>query len=181
MEDWSTISKDIDFIAFVYDDVPLFLVDDWVLQAEKVLKGHRLAYAQKGIGLVLFPCGCVIPNKLFQMVDHRLGGMECLLMPGFVLDKEDVHWIDSYAGGHCKRRKEVLQSGVLRKYGHQLMSLRKSILEWKREINDTTISDTNNISVSSGVQIKGENQGLTVKLVQDGQFARKEHKEGASE
>eukprot|EP00172_Hildenbrandia_rubra_P000785 Plantae.Rhodophyta-Hildenbrandia_rubra.ctg1443.p1 GENE.Plantae.Rhodophyta-Hildenbrandia_rubra.ctg1443~~Plantae.Rhodophyta-Hildenbrandia_rubra.ctg1443.p1 ORF type:complete len:286 (-),score=60.26 Plantae.Rhodophyta-Hildenbrandia_rubra.ctg1443:1369-2226(-) len=132
---WNVISKDVEFVAFVYDDLPLFLVDEWVMKAEGILKGSRRKESEMGVGIVLFGCGCVVPNRLFRMVEWRLDGLECLLLPGFVLDKEDVHWIDSEVGGRCKRRKEVLRSGGLHKYAQVLMNLRGKVVEWKRAIN----------------------------------------------
>ena len=160
--DWRRISRDIDFVAFVYDDLPAFLVDDWVRQAKQVLKGRRVREAEAGVGIVLFACGCVVPNRLFQLVLHRMGGMECLLLPGFVLDQEDVHWVDTTAGGKCRRRESILGSRVLSKYAHQLQNLRATVMEWKASLNSTIMTGSNGLGVG-GEQFRRRVAGEGVK------------------
>ena len=160
--DWHRILRNIDFVAVVYDDLPAFLVEDWVRQAELVLKGRPMREAEAGVGIVLFACRCAVPNRLFQLVQHRMGGMESLLLPGFVLDKEDVHWVDTTAGGKCRRRESILGGRVLGKYAHQLQNLRATVMGWKASLN-STIRTEGKVLGAGGEQIGRRTAGEGVK------------------
>lgn len=132
LDDWTRISQNIDYVAFVFDDMPAFLADDWVARAERVLSNPSLPHADRvraGLGIMLFPCGCLLPNSYFRAVGTRLGGMECILLPGWVLPQEDVHWIpdlDSDMNAPCKRQKRILASRVVSEFRAELASIRRS-------------------------------------------------------
>lgn len=138
-DDWTKISADIDFVAFVFDDLPLFLTDDWVAAAERVLLDRSLPHASRveaGVGIALFPCGCVIPNEYFRQIDVRLGGYECLLLPGWVLPHEDVHWLDvrdSAAPETCRRREGVLAARMTARYRKELKEIHEAIETMRRD------------------------------------------------
>lgn len=130
-EDWARVSGSIDYVAYVFDDLPVFLADEWVSRAERVLRGPSLPHAARinaGLGIVLFSCGCILPNAYFKSVAPRLGGMECLLLPGWVLPPIDVHWIpDIDQDKTCKRRKSFSASKVVAEYASQLSQIRRSL------------------------------------------------------
>jgi len=46
----------------------------------------------RGLRVALFPCGCVVPAAYFATVDVRMGGRECVLLPGYVVDAARVGW-----------------------------------------------------------------------------------------
>ena len=81
-----------------------------------------------------------------------MAGVECLLLPGFALDKEDVLWVDTTAGGKCRRRESILGSRVLSKYAHQLQNFRATVVGWKASLNSTTRTESNG-SGAGGEQI----------------------------
>lgn len=145
-KDWARISSDIDFVAFVFDDLPLFLTDDWVAAAERALLDRSLPSASRvaaGIGIALFPCGCVLPNAYFTRVDHRLGGYECLLLPGWVLPHEDVHWLDvrdETAPESCRRRDGVLAARLTARYRKELKEIHAVLDTARQEADEGKVS-----------------------------------------
>lgn len=141
---WAKVSTGIDFVAYVYDDLPLFLTEPWVEAAERALRApdtphyHRAA---KGIGIALFPCGCVLPNEYFTRVSQRLGGAECALLPGWVLPNRDVHWLDVPDPGNwrwCRGRADVLEKRGARANAKELQAIRKTIALMDEEIANAT-------------------------------------------
>ena len=95
------LSIGIDYAAFVYDDLSLFLTESWMEAAYTILQTPRPA---RGLWIALFPCGCVLLNAYFTHVSYRLDGSECALLPGWVLTVKDVCWfylnehnVDSYS------------------------------------------------------------------------------------
>lgn len=155
VDDWTRISQKIDYIAFVFDDMPAFLVDDWVARAERVLSNPALPHAERvrsGLGIMLFPCGCMLPNSYFRTVSTRLGGMECILLPGWVLPQEDVHWIpdlDADMRAPCKRQKRIAASRVVSEFGAELAVIRRTTEQIRSSLsristsNELTKADTN--------------------------------------
>lgn len=140
---WASVSIGIDFVAFVYDDLPLFLTEAWVELAEHALREQDAPHferAQHGVGIALFPCGCIIPNEYFVRVPERLGGAECVLLPGFVLPHRDVHWLDiaEPSVSRCRRRAEVLEKRGARIHAVELQSIRKTIVGINAQIANAT-------------------------------------------
>lgn len=123
--DWTRVSTDIDYVAFVWDDLPLFLTDEWVSAAEAALTQNSAQRLQ----IALFPCGCVLPNRYFQLVRERLHGFECLLLPGWVLHEQDVHWLDlgTKITDTCKRRDSVLGKKLVKEFSGQLKEIRQVV------------------------------------------------------
>lgn len=154
--DWTKISADIDFVAFVFDDLPLFLTDDWVAAAERVLLNRAQPHAARvsaGVGVALFPCGCVIPNEYFRQVNVRLGGYECLLLPGWVLPHDDVHWLDvrdSAAPDTCRRREGVLAARMTARYGKELKEIHEKVDALRQEADANDIVRIGNIDDRDG-------------------------------
>ncbi len=149
---WARVSIGIDYVAFVYDDLPLFLTESWVEAAEVALQTPRAA---SGLGIALFPCGCVLPNAYFGRVRHRMGGAECALLPGWVLAGKDVHWLDvnDPSMKRCRRRTEVLDARGVRANAKALQSIRATVATIEAEIvNATAITVTDPMAVSHGVR-----------------------------
>lgn len=139
-EDWGRVSAGVDYVAYVYDDLPVFLADEWVLRAERVLKDPAQPHAGRvraGLGILMFPCGCMLPNAYFRAVPTRLGGMECLLLPGWVLPHGDVHWIpeiDRDEAASCKRQRRVSASRVVAEYAAELGAIRRAVEKVRAEL-----------------------------------------------
>ncbi len=155
---WQQVSSGIDFVAFVFDDLQLFLTENWVDLAEAALRDPAKPHfnrAMRGVGIALFPCGCVIPNEYFVRVKERLGGLECTLLPGWVLDNEDVHWLDvsDPSTKRCKRRSQFLESRVARTHAASLQAIRKSVAEIAAQVaNATAVSVDAKTLASKNVQ-----------------------------
>lgn len=139
-DDWARVSRGIDYVAYVYDDLPAFLSDDWMSSAERILSDPASSHGARfrsGLGILLFPCGCILPSAYFRSVSQRLGGMECLLLPGWVLPHGDVHWLadDEKAGTGgmqtCVRQKRISAGKVVAEYAAELGAIRR-VLEGMR-------------------------------------------------
>lgn len=142
--DWKRISDDIDLVAFVWDDLPVFLTDAWVRAAEAVLSNPRNPTA---ISLALFDCGCVIPARYFTLVEQRLAGYECLLLPGWVLDSKRVHWLHVSDSDSCKRRNAVLGSKLAKRYRRELSEIRRVVTAYNQMPNKNN-SDVHSLNVA---------------------------------
>ena len=69
-----------------------------------------------------------------------MAGFECLLLPGWVLDSEHVHWLDVKEGGDsCKRRDQVLRVKLVKRYKSQLDEIRKQVDKINRETDVPSI------------------------------------------
>lgn len=173
--DWAKISADIDFVAFVFDDLPLFLTDDWVAAAERVLLDRSQPHAARvaaGVGVALFPCGCVIPNEYFRQIDVRLGGYECVLLPGWVLPHDDVHWLDvrDTAPDTCRRREGVLAARMTARYRKELKEIHEVVDALRQEADANSVvqgGESGDEEAKAGVsgfvkgaigQVTGQNQ-----------------------
>ena len=152
---WAKVSVGVDFVAFVYDDLPLFLTEPWVEAAERALRAPDAPHffrATKGIGIALFPCGCVLPNEYFVRVSQRLGGAECALLPGWVLPTRDVHWLDVADPANwrwCRRRVDVLEKRGARANAKELQAIRKTISTIEGEIVNATAVKMDDSAFSS--------------------------------
>ncbi|KAI0563355.1 hypothetical protein FGB62_41g05 [Gracilaria domingensis] len=137
--DWQRISAGIDLVAFVWDDLPVFLTDGWVHAAERILKPSVL---NANISMALFQCGCVLPASYFTLVEHRLAGFECVLLPGWVLDSSHVHWLDVDEGDACKRRDAVLKSRLARRYRAELSDIHRVVTDHNRAVENEAANST---------------------------------------
>lgn len=119
--EWRRVAHSVDLVAFVFDDLPLFLTDGWVAAAESTLDLTRPQIA-------LFRCGCVLRAGYFATTGARLGGLECVLLPGFVFGDSDVKWMDVAEGRECRARTKVLAArGPLRAWAPQLADVRRDL------------------------------------------------------
>jgi hypothetical protein len=152
-DDWDRVSKAVDFVAFVFDDLAVFLADDWISRAEGILRDHSLphgARVEAGLGILMFQCGCIIPNAYFRKVATRLGGMECILLPGWVLPHQDIHWMPEMDGEpkmQCKRQRRMTASRVVREYATDLAVIRRSVEKIRADLPVTAVV---NRSLTSG-------------------------------
>lgn len=122
-EEWKLIGRDIDVVAIVFDDLPLFLTDEWITTAEQSMDRSRMQ-----IGL--FSCGCVLPSVYFTLTDVRMEGYECVLLPGFVLEDIDVKWMEVNEGKDCRGRDAVLSAhGTSLRWRKELSDIRRSLVE----------------------------------------------------
>lgn len=120
-DEWKRIGRDIDLVAIVFDDLPLFLTDEWIGTAEHALQSSTVQIA-------LFSCGCVLRSRYFSLTDVRMAGFECLLLPGFVLEDADVKWLDVAEGKDCHGRDAVLSaSGKSLRWRKELKDIRRAI------------------------------------------------------
>lgn len=103
--EWEKVASNIDFVAFVYDEVyKMRLNSAWIEKVDGVLAESK----PKGYGVVLFSCGCIIPNVVFRRTSVRFGGYECMMLPGFVMGNEHVHFEEMGSQQtRCKRRDKV--------------------------------------------------------------------------
>jgi hypothetical protein len=149
-EDWDRVSKAVDFVAFVFDDLAAFLSDDWIARAETVLRDQSLPHGmrvQQGLGILLFQCGCIIPNAYFRKVAPRLGGMECILLPGWVLPHQDVHWmpdIETEPKMQCKRQRRMAASQVVREYASELVAIRRAVEKIRADLPVPAVANNSN-------------------------------------
>lgn len=106
-EDWAKVSASIDLVAFIYDDPVSFVNTAWLAKVNHAFKSMPFS----GYGIVLFPCGCVIPNTVFVNTQVRFNGAECTMLPGFVIQNDFVAFIDTdSAKNPCRNRDIVLRS-----------------------------------------------------------------------
>lgn len=141
--EWQRIGRDIDLVAIVFDDLPLFLTDDWISTAERTMDRTRLQ-----IGL--FRCGCILPSRYFELTDVRMDGYECVLLPGFVLDDVDVKWMDITEGQDCRGRDAVLNArGTSRRWRNELAEVKRTLSELQIEQNATLQNASENITNGS--------------------------------
>lgn len=132
-EEWKNIGRDVDLVAIVFDDLPLFLTDDWIAITEKTMNYDRMQ-------IVLFRCGCILPSRYFSLTDMRMDGYECVLLPGFVLDERDVKWMQVNEGKECRGRDAILNARGTS------MRWRKELAEIKRLLAANSVADGDTIT-----------------------------------
>lgn len=105
-EDWAHVSSRIDYVAFVYGDVSAVMdSDSWVRKVSGALEDMK----PRGYGVVLFACGCVFPNIIFTDTKTRFQGYECAMLPGFVMGKDAVRFVNvSVVEEKCRNRDKIL-------------------------------------------------------------------------
>lgn len=131
-EDWGKVANRVDFVAFVYGEVSgLIGGARWMEKVAKVFKvGMGRAY-----GIVLFECGCVVPNLVFKMTKTRFQGAECMMLPGFVMDKEAVRFVKSgMEGRKCLKRDAMLGGGWYNEHAWKLQDARAEHQKLRKRI-----------------------------------------------
>lgn len=135
-DDWKKMSVSrVDLVAFVYDDMESFISSlgssspsesspiSVILHAFETIHPRELS-------IILFPCGCIIPNFIFMHTDTRFNGYECQMLPGFVIPKEAVAFVNfSLPSGTCHSRDVVLSAPW---YSNNVYKLKKAREEYRR-------------------------------------------------
>lgn len=124
-EDWAQVAKDVDYVAFVYDDIYEFMTEQWISTAQKSLDQSPIP----GFGIALFDCGCIVPSVYFENVAIRFNGAECILLPGFIFEKEFVFWVESKLDIPCKRRSQVLGTKYIETHSQDLETVQEHFAE----------------------------------------------------
>jgi hypothetical protein len=96
-----------------------------------------------GYGVVLFGCGCVVHNVLFQHVSTRFDGHECALLPGFIMEPSAVRWVDGGSGGEmCTHgRDTMLKKPWYWQHSRQLEAARRDFSGVKQHLLRTQHPD----------------------------------------
>lgn len=107
-EEWQKISTRIDHIVFLYDDI------DVIASPAVWVPNVTAAFARMEpptYGILLFSCGCIVPNTVFINTQTRFDGSECTMLPGFIIPEDAVAFINiSTIDDQCRRRDEVLSA-----------------------------------------------------------------------
>lgn len=95
--DWAKVSERIDVIAYTKHA-------NSALWATKV--SHALvSFNPPGLGVVMHPCGCVVPNELLRKTTFEFGTDMCFMLPGFVFPARHVAWVDEPpSDGKCESK-----------------------------------------------------------------------------
>lgn len=100
-EAWLKLASNrVDYFAFFYKEPPFLVGNDYFFRALEALEESPLP----GFGIALSTCGCVIPASILENLQVQMDGLECLALPGFVVDKELVVWFDSDGQEVASRR-----------------------------------------------------------------------------
>lgn len=131
-EDWAKVSSRIDYVAFVYGEVTAIMRSaNWVKRIGIALDGMQ----PPGYGVVLFKCGCVVPNLIFTKTRTRFDGFECAMLPGFIMAKDSVKFVDvPIAEEKCGRRNAVLGSGWYGEHSWKLEDARAEHAELRMHL-----------------------------------------------
>lgn len=104
-DDWGKVSERIDYVAFIYDDLDSMpAAGTWITD---VANKFMTQLKPSGYGILLFPCGCIVPNIVFTRTQVRFDGYECAMLPGLVMPGESVGFVDIPVT-RCKRKDTVL-------------------------------------------------------------------------
>lgn len=134
MHVWAKLSSRIDYVAFVYDDLYSVMNSAWLRRVAQSFDST----SPKGYGIVLFSCGCVVPNIVFTRTKTRFNGSECTMLPGFVVGNEAVRFLDvKLPDGRCKRRDQVLRSKWYEDNVWKLEDARREHAELRRNLSET--------------------------------------------
>lgn len=147
-DDWKKLSVSrVDFVAFIYDDMESFVsmftpslsshsatnVQD-LFDKFQTLRPHLLS-------IVLFPCGCIIPNFLFMHANTRFDGYECQMLPGFVMPKDAVAFVNlSLPSGMCRSRDTVLSAPWYTNQVYKLQKARAEYVDLQRRLESGLLS-----------------------------------------
>lgn len=129
--EWVNVASNIDVVAIMYDDLHSVMNPALMQRIDSVLMRN----SPKGYGVVSFSCGCFIPNFIFKETQTRFSGFECLILPGFVMSQEHVHFIDiELPDGHCRNRKKVMRSSWYESNEEKLAEARKEHKSLKKKL-----------------------------------------------
>lgn len=121
-EDWAKVSAKIEYVAFVFDDTFSFVGNRaWGLNVARAIA----SFDPPGLGLTLFPCGCVVPNAFLRRSDVRFAGLECAMLPGFVFPHSNVVFIEDPPSVHtCRGAKRMHPVGWYSRNEHKIEQAR---------------------------------------------------------
>lgn len=136
-EDWAKVSSRIDYVAFVYGDTARGMRSaEWMRGIGGVLDRMR----PRGYGIVLFKCGCVVPNFVFTKTRTRFDGFECAVLPGFVMGKEAVRFVEvPVAEEVCGKRDAVLGANWYREHSWKLEDARAEHAELRKGLEERNL------------------------------------------
>lgn len=133
--DWISASTGIGFVGWGYGELN---GDVW----EKI--GKSISNVLNGYGIVLFECGCVIRNEMMKKTGIRFGGGECVMLPGFIIEKMDVRFVK--LGIECdEREREKMLGGEW--YKEWMWKLEEARNEFSRVRNEMMSEDGNQSSL----------------------------------
>ncbi|CAN8071490.1 unnamed protein product [Agarophyton chilense] len=129
--EWAKVASNVDFVAFVYDEMYRLMSEAWLQQVDKVLKESKV----EGYGIVLFSCGCIIPNLIFMETEMRFDGYECMMLPGFVMSHDFVHFRDiPVRRKRCRKRDAVMKANWYEDNGWKVEEARREHEELRMKI-----------------------------------------------
>lgn len=149
-DDWKKLSiSRVDFVAFIYDDMQSFVstfASSPSIQSsptvQSVLDKFQSLRPQQ-LSVVLFPCGCIIPNFMFMHTDTRFDGYECQMLPGFIMPKESVAFVNlAMPSGTCRTRETVLAAPWYTNYVYKLQKARDEYISLRRKLESGKLSTT---------------------------------------
>lgn len=131
-DDWAKVSAKIELVAYVFDDTSAFVGNpDW---SNSVAHAFA-AFDPPGLGIALFPCGCVVPNLFLRRSAARFGGLECAMLPGFVFPSQHVVWIDDAPGAHpCRGAARMHPPDWYARHEHKLGQARDDFHEMRARL-----------------------------------------------
>ncbi|KAK4526637.1 hypothetical protein GAYE_SCF26G4553 [Galdieria yellowstonensis] len=89
---WTKLVQNrINYVAFFYREPPFLLGNSYFERALESLESCPIP----GFGIALSTCGCIVPSSILESLKGSFEGLECLALPGFVVDREFVVWFDS--------------------------------------------------------------------------------------
>lgn len=130
-DDWAKVAGRIDYVAYMYEDVvrgmaSMSWVDPLVTQFETRLT--------KGYGIMLFECGCLIPNVVFRETRTRFQGAECMMLPGFVMAKDVVKFATVATHAKCQTREARLAAAWYSEHAWKLGEARREHSQLRKKI-----------------------------------------------
>uniref|UniRef100_A0A7S3A224 Uncharacterized protein n=1 Tax=Rhodosorus marinus TaxID=101924 RepID=A0A7S3A224_9RHOD len=130
--EWAETAKDVDYVAFVYDDVFEAMNQRWIGHVHRALAKSIFP----GFGIALFSCGCIVPSIYFEYASPRFDGAECMALPAFVFDSDFIFWIKEPLGVPCHKREGLLETSVLEHYEAELETAKENFAELLDELRE---------------------------------------------
>eukprot|EP00188_Purpureofilum_apyrenoidigerum_P000238 Plantae.Rhodophyta-Purpureofilum_apyrenoidigerum.ctg10962.p1 GENE.Plantae.Rhodophyta-Purpureofilum_apyrenoidigerum.ctg10962~~Plantae.Rhodophyta-Purpureofilum_apyrenoidigerum.ctg10962.p1 ORF type:complete len:272 (+),score=45.29 Plantae.Rhodophyta-Purpureofilum_apyrenoidigerum.ctg10962:154-969(+) len=145
--DWAEVAKDVAFVAFTYEDFGEQISETWLHKMLEVLNESPVP----GFGIILFQCGCIVPNSYFEFFDVRFDRAECLLLPGFIFPKEFVFWVNAKIAGGCAGRDAYLKQKLLVEHRDDIEATRERFTEFTESVR-RQLRDEKNWGERKGVK-----------------------------
>lgn len=147
-DDWKKLSiSRVDFVAFIYDDMQSFVstfVSSPLTQSSPTIEGLLDKFqtlTPQQLSIVLFPCGCIIPNFMFMHTNTRFDGHECQMLPGFIMPKEAVAFVNlAMPSGTCRSREAVLAAPWYTNYVYKLQKARDEYVSLRHKLESGKLS-----------------------------------------